>query len=180
MKRYGFIYITTNTTNGMKYIGQCSGDPESSMVKRYFGSGKAILRAIRKNGIENFTKEIVEFADSREELNAAERRIIAEHGAVRSRNYYNISPGGRASLGFTGKKHSLERNARLSEKMKGHSVSQNVRKATAETGKRFAAKNLNTVRVTCPHCGFVGYKGNLHRWHFSNCKLKPDQPSSEE
>jgi len=25
--------------------------------------------------------------------------------------------------------------------------------------------------VTCPHCGEVGSKGNMTRWHFNNCKL---------
>jgi hypothetical protein len=176
MKPYGFIYITTNLTNGMKYIGQCSGDPESNTVKKYFGSGKAILRAIKKNSISNFSKEIIEYANTPEELNAAERRIIADHDAVKSRKYYNISPGGRASLGFTGKIHTPERNKIVSEKLMGHSVSDTVRKTTAVTGRKFANSVLNTIKVTCPHCGFIGNKGNLHRWHFDKCRFKLDRP----
>ena len=29
------------------------------------------------------------------------------------------------------------------------------------------------VRVTCPHCPKEGLRGNMKRWHFDNCKLKP-------
>lgn len=174
MIHYGFVYITTNKLNGMKYIGQCSGNPEDPKVKRYFGSGKAILRAIKKNGIENFEKEIVGYAESLQALNALERQVISEHNAVKSRNFYNIAPGGRASLGFTGKKHSKERNDALSKQMMGHSVTENARKAASQTGKKFANLVLNTQKFTCPVCGTTGNKGNMMRWHFTNCRhMKP-------
>lgn len=174
MSKYGFVYITTNKLNGMKYIGQCSGDPNSNQVKNYFGSGKAILRALKKNGIQHFSKTIVAYADSLEELNALEKKIILEHDAVKSRNYYNISPGGRASLGFTGKKHTLERNKKLSEKMKGHPVTDIVRKAVSETGKKFARQNFHSEKLKCSYCDVVGYIGNMKRWHFERCKFKPE------
>jgi hypothetical protein len=117
MNYYGFVYITTNILNNKKYIGQCSGDPNSNTVKNYFGSGKAIIRAIKKNGKEFFSKEIICFANSLEELNELERKIIKEHNAVNSKLYYNIAPGGRASLGFTGKKHTASRNSKISKAM---------------------------------------------------------------
>ena len=31
----------------------------------------------------------------------------------------------------------------------------------------------NKVQVTCPHCGKVGNKLPMARWHGDNCKLKP-------
>jgi hypothetical protein len=30
----------------------------------------------------------------------------------------------------------------------------------------------NQERVECPHCGKIGTKGNMKRWHFENCKYK--------
>ena len=40
-------------------------------------------------------------------------------------------------------------------------------------GKIVANKpdNPNKVQVTCPHCGKVGAKLIMARWHFDNCKL---------
>ena len=116
MKPYGFVYITTNTVSGMLYIGQTHYS--CRMRSDYFGSGKAITRAIRKYGKSAFKREIIFEAFTKDDLDWAETFFIAEHDAVKSRKYYNISPGGRASLGFTGKKHSPERNKSLSEKMK--------------------------------------------------------------
>ena len=122
---YGFIYVTTNNVNGKKYLGQCSLQ-QKNKTESYLGSGKALKAAISKYGRESFSREIIFVAFSAADLNWAERTLIEEFNATKSAEWYNIAPGGRASLGFTGKKHSKERNEKLSEKMKGHSVSQKV------------------------------------------------------
>ena len=122
---YGFIYVTTNNVNGKKYIGQCSLQ-QKNKTESYLGSGKALKAAISKYGRESFSREIIFVAFSAADLNWAEQTLIEEFNATKSAEWYNIAPGGRASLGFTGKKHSKERNEKLSEKMKGHSVSQKV------------------------------------------------------
>ena len=169
MNPYGFVYLTTNMVNGMLYIGQTHY--ADKMRGDYFGSGKAITRALRKYGKSAFKREIIFEAFTKEDLDWAEKWFIAEHDAVKSRKYYNISPGGRASLGFTGKKHTEERNRKLSEKMMGHAVTDAVRKAAAEVGK-VHGKKLNLLQACCPHCGKSGQKGLMHRWHFDNCKIK--------
>jgi len=51
------IYKTTNLVNGKIYIGQ---DMYDRPIKEYAGSGTIFKRAIKKYGIENFTKEILE------------------------------------------------------------------------------------------------------------------------
>lgn len=49
------IYKITNSINGKIYIGKDEFDNPL-----YFGSGKLIKRAIKKYGLDNFTKEILE------------------------------------------------------------------------------------------------------------------------
>ena len=44
---YGFIYITTNLVNGIRYLGQKKFD---RIWKTYLGSGSIIRRAIKKYG----------------------------------------------------------------------------------------------------------------------------------
>jgi group I intron endonuclease len=54
MERKWKIYKITNTINGKIYVGK-----QSTNRKNYYGSGKLIKYAIKKYGIENFTKEII-------------------------------------------------------------------------------------------------------------------------
>lgn len=166
---YGYIYLTTNNVNNKKYIGQSSYKKINK--KDYLGSGKYLKKAIQKYGKENFSQEILIEAETFEELNHLEKIYIAKYNAVQSKEFYNISPGGRASLGFTGKKHSIERNQKLSIRYKGHSVSDKVRQVVSEIGK-ITGKKLGNLLTTCPHCSKIGKFGPMHRWHFDNCKSK--------
>ena len=88
---YGFIYITTNLIDGKRYIGQKKFD---NYWKGYLGSGKHLREAIKKYGRENFSRNIVAIAYSKEELDDAEISIIKFLGADKSRDYYNIAEGG--------------------------------------------------------------------------------------
>jgi len=85
---YGFIYITTNMINGKKYIGQRRF---YKGWKIYLGSGKLLRRAFKKYNKENFYKNIVAIAYSKEELDELEIEFIKIHNAVESDDYYNIS-----------------------------------------------------------------------------------------
>lgn len=141
MQKYGFIYITTNLINGKRYIGQTSFKRGETKNEIYLGSGKYLKEAIKKYGTDSFTKEIIFVAQTLDDLNWAERHFIEQFDAVNSREFYNVSPGGRASLGFTGKKHTQERNQKLSNMLKGHKVSDKVRTAVSETGKLMIGSN---------------------------------------
>ena len=111
---YGYIYLTTNLVNNKKYIGQHKGKPNDS----YLGSGIHIKQAIKKYGKENFKKEVLEYANSQEELNELEIKIIALHNAVEDKNYYNVAIGGYTPVvvgGMKGKKHTEETKQKLRE-----------------------------------------------------------------
>lgn len=142
MQPYGFVYITTNLINGKRYIGQCSY--HKKRWNTYLGSGVFLKKAIRKYGRKNFTREILVEAFTKDDLAYLEILLIAEYDAVNDSTFYNMAEGGYITRGFTGKKHNEQRNAELSEKMKGHAVSQNVRENMSRIGKIYGplSKNL--------------------------------------
>lgn len=87
MKRF-LVYQIKNNINGKSYVGQFSGES----FETYFGSGKLIKSAIKKYGLENFTKTILEECKSKDELNQREVFWIKELGTIE--NGYNLTKGG--------------------------------------------------------------------------------------
>lgn len=112
---YGFIYITTNKVNNKKYIGQKKIDKEGKW-KKYLGSGIALKNAIIEYGEENFTREILAYAYSFEELNTLEIEYIKKYNAVNDRMFYNLVEGGGT---VTGLKFSKESKLKLSNRFSG-------------------------------------------------------------
>lgn len=99
---YGFIYEWTNMLNGKKYIGSHAGITED----RYIGSGKIFQRAIKKYGIENFTRVIIEYVEveDRQYLLQREKFYLDEANAYYSDDYYNVAKdviGGDTKAGWT-------------------------------------------------------------------------------
>lgn len=112
---YGFIYMTTNNVNGKKYIGQKKIDKEGKW-KKYLGSGVALKNAIIEYGENNFSREILAYAYSFEELNMLEIEYIKNHNAVEDRMFYNLVEGGGT---VTGLKFSKESRLKLSNRFRG-------------------------------------------------------------
>lgn len=83
------IFKITNVINSKIYIGKSSNDRRD-----YFGSGKAIKAAIEKYGKSNFTKEIIDTANSLSELNNREREWILFYRSFDPAIGYNRSFGG--------------------------------------------------------------------------------------
>ena len=93
-KLHYVIYRITNMLNGMIYIGQhTTTNPNDD----YMGSGKYIVRAIKKYGVKNFKKEILCECSSQEELNAKERELVNEDFVNRT-DTYNLVLGGIQGL----------------------------------------------------------------------------------
>ena len=83
---YYTVYKVTNKINDKFYIGK---HKTKNLDDGYMGSGKLIKAAIRKYGIENFEKEILETFNTEEKMNEAEKRCV-----VLGEGSYNIRPGG--------------------------------------------------------------------------------------
>lgn len=93
----GYIYLTTNTVNGMMYIGKHKAD--SFKGKAYIGSGARLKEAIKLYGRKNFICDLLESCDTIEELNNRERYWIAVFNATENPTFYNIADGGVGSSG---------------------------------------------------------------------------------
>lgn len=75
VKKYHFIYKTTNLLNGKYYVGMHS---TANLKDGYLGSGTQLGRAIRKYGKEAFQIKILEFLTDREVLGQREKVIVTE------------------------------------------------------------------------------------------------------
>ena len=91
---FGIIYVTVNTVNGRRYIGQhkCSDENDS-----YLGSGKILKEAIQRYGKENFRRYTLYRAETEEELDKKEVEFISAFRATENDKYYNINEGGNAN-----------------------------------------------------------------------------------
>lgn len=90
------IYITTNLINGKFYIGKDVANNPS-----YLGSGLLLKKAIRRYGINNFKKEILEICDSQELLCEREKYWINKLKSTDRKIGYNIAEGGTGGDTFT-------------------------------------------------------------------------------
>lgn len=88
MKKFHFVYITTNLINGKQYIGDHS---TNDINKTYFGSGIYIMNAIKEYGKENFQREILEFFPSKHKAFKAQEKYIRLYETHISQGGYNIS-----------------------------------------------------------------------------------------
>lgn len=84
-----YVYKITNLITGKWYIGKHNGTNPN-----YMGSGILLKRAIKKHGVTNFKKEILEVCSTIEELNLREAQLISEYNAVSSNQSYNMVAGG--------------------------------------------------------------------------------------
>lgn len=133
---YGFIYITTNTVNGKRYIGQKRFDNKYQW-KFYLGSGKALKMAVNKYGKDNFHRDIVDIAYSRDELDSKEIQWVTNYNAVESEDFYNIADGGHAGNKYAGKTEEEmdEIRKKISEAGKGRILSDNARQNISSAKK---------------------------------------------
>lgn len=123
---YGYIYKTTDLKYNKIYVGKKHS--ETFLAEQYYGSGIIIQRIIeeckRENiGLDKRLKvEMIDTADSLEELNNKEIYWI-EHLNARNLNIgYNLRKGGDCGPGgpmFQGHHHSEETRKKMSEDRMG-------------------------------------------------------------
>jgi hypothetical protein len=150
------IYKITNKLDGKYYIGK---HQTKDLNDGYFGSGKVLKRAIKKHGIENFTKEILHVFDNEAEMNAKEKELVELHESS-----YNLCPGGQGGWGYINKNRSPEHNKKLGE---------NLKKYSRQNGLNWGPINLKKAHQE----GKIKYDTFTGRIHTEETKRKMSESS---
>lgn len=93
---YYFIYKTTNLINGKYYIGQ---HRTKNINDGYLGSGTLFRYALKKYGKENFSRQILAYADSIKQLNDLQAFYVNKQ-VMEDQNSYNLMTGGYQNIQF--------------------------------------------------------------------------------
>ena len=72
-------------------------------------------------------------------------------------------------LAHTGRVHSEETKRKMSESAAGRKPTEETIAKIREARKK---QVIETVQITCPHCGKTGGNRIMPRYHFDNCKFK--------
>jgi hypothetical protein len=100
------IYKITNLINNKIYIGQSKYNNQY-----YLGSGLKIKRAITKYGESNFKKEIIDYCESKKEMDEKEIFWIKTYKSTDPTIGYNITNGGQG--GNLGEKVRMKKSKSL-------------------------------------------------------------------
>jgi len=90
---YHYVYQIENLINKKIYIGKHS---TQNLDDGYMGSGVVLNKAIKKYGIENFRKIILQVFDSEKDALAHEKELVTEEFLSRD-DVYNLNLGGKGS-----------------------------------------------------------------------------------
>lgn len=154
------IYKIQNKINNKIYIGQTIRTLDER-IKEYKRSKKSCVgKAIRKYGIDNFKIEIIDNANSIEELNEKEIYYIKKYNSMDEG--YNLCEGGNNTKGYN---HTQEAKIKMSKNHGKYYKEKNSfygKHHTEETRKKMSEKwhedeekykkrveHLNKVRYDC-------------------------------
>jgi group I intron endonuclease len=109
------IYKFTHLASGRCYIGQTTQDPnrrrlEHISASKYTTKEYHFHNALRKYGVEAFIFEVIDSANSLEELNLLEEKYVDQYDSIN--NGFNIRQAGSNKL------HSKGSKERMSESQK--------------------------------------------------------------
>ena len=184
---YGIIYLVRNKVNGKCYVGQTykkNGFKDrygvkhnQSLVEGFYNSHKQmvikakeskrqliyerdlILQDLEKYGIENFeVNECIDYAFSRQELDAKEKTYIKYYRSLIKENGYNKTAGGQGLQAFIGQSE-ISRELWKNEEYRNKTINaiivattteehkEKMRKSTTELWKKeeFRDKVINSI-----------------------------------
>ena len=96
-RKYNYFYKITNNINGFYYYGVHSTD---NLDDGYMGSGTKLKLAYKEFGIENFSKEILKFFDTKEEAFEYEASVVTEQLVLSEKCYNQKIGGGESTMGM--------------------------------------------------------------------------------
>lgn len=130
------VYKITNKINGKIYIGITNQGSGVRYYKHWSDARKGdpcpIHKAMAKYGKENFTLEIIDFADTYEELKEKEKFYIKKFNSMDRSIGYNLTEGGDGTFG---RFHSEETKEKIRQKALGRKASEEAKKKMSESRK---------------------------------------------
>ncbi|MDA3780491.1 MAG: hypothetical protein PF487_09795 [Bacteroidales bacterium] len=144
------VYLITNNINGKKYIGL-----DKKNNPKYFDSGVLIKQSIKKYGKEHFKKTIIEECDE-SQVYDREKFWITFYCAVKSKEYYNLSEGGKGGNKLNNPKSlekweknrpdiikfNMKRKGKSYEEFYGNNAEiEKEKRRLGQTGKRYDKKS---------------------------------------
>jgi hypothetical protein len=160
-----YIYKTTCNVTGKFYVGMHS---TNNLDDGYMGSGKRLRYSIRKYGVENHIKEILEYYQTREELSKREREIVNKE-LIKEYLCMNLIVGGEGGRGFT------------SEEQKLNAIKSNEKQKLLREDPEWVVRKANRMSVTNKQQYEEGKreKKYFHDWNGKNHSEESKQLMSE-
>jgi hypothetical protein len=156
---YYTVYKVTNLVNSKHYIGK---HQTNNLNDGYMGSGKLIRAAIKKYGIQNFSKEILYIFDNEALMDSMEAALV-----VLSENSYNLCDGGKGGFsyinknGMNGLKNiSAEDRKRFSKKGGAAMRLRTIERNKSKKGISKATPQLNTAEAIIKRSATLKQNGN--------------------
>lgn len=162
--RYGIIYSITNKINNKIYIGQTIRTFDARYQNNLYKTTKNehLKNAISKYGIENFeiNKQVLE-AETKEELDYHEKRLIKQYNATDSRYGYNCLDGGHNG------KHNEESKKKIGDAQRGK-----LNHMYGKVGKLNPRYSRSDGFCSCCGKPITILKCNLQRNKFNYCSVE--------
>jgi group I intron endonuclease len=181
------VYLTRNLVNGKIYIGVHAQKNEG--FDGYLGSGKTIIKAVKKYGKDVFIRETLRICDNHWEASCLEAFIVTLD-FVQRKDTYNIKLGGQRGKHKWTEEQRAKQSERKMGKSNGSHRDETKRKIGIGNSKPSPAKSLIRLNAsqewkdkikkslkrqrTCPYCGKTGSTSPMGQWHFENCRQKPE------
>lgn len=132
------VYKITNKITGKVYIGITNQGAGARYRHHWYeariGEPAPIHRSMAKYGEENFTLEIIDFAETYEELKEKEKYWIKEYDSMNREKGYNLTEGGDGTFGRI---HSEETKNKIRQKAIGRKASEETKKKMSEAQKKY-------------------------------------------
>ncbi len=130
------VYKITNKLTNKVYIGITNQGSGARYRHHWYesriGEPSPIHRSMAKYGEENFTLEIIDFADTYDELKEKEKYWIKQYNSTDRSVGYNLTEGGDGTFG---RMHSEETKEKIRQKALGRKASEETRKKMSESRK---------------------------------------------
>ena len=119
-----YLYEVRNVLNNKIYVGVHKTE---DLEDGYMGSGTVLQEDIKKYGVENFQKSVLEYFSSSKDMYQRESEVVNSKFLLRE-DVYNVLPGVHGGFDWInstgipkmkGKKHTEQTKKILSEKMTG-------------------------------------------------------------